>query len=242
MSTFAAEQTGIVALPETIGIFDRLDMLRRQAGFLATTRGELNEAFGLLTFIETPGGAGTHLAEIGAHQNAHGADPVPAQLSVTREYTGYAGRARYDRSTLVTLQEEIQARETAHPFSTLDPGSLYTGRGQLARYMDLAKLAADKDPSKFPFVPLRGYTKGERNAVDPYTVDRPKPEVAAHIDATLGKIRTGMAPKIVAAAIHDQHNRFTFWKDRLVEIESHQTGAARAAARKSLESFGIRNR
>ncbi len=224
---------------ETIGVFDRLDMLRRQAGFLATTRGELNEAFGLLAFAERPAGAATHLAEIAAHQHSHGADPIKAQLSVVREYGGYALRARTDRTMLGTLREELQESGRNHPFATLDPSRIYTGKGQLVRFVDLNQLAAHKDATKFPFMPLRGYSKGERSAADSYIAARPAPDVEDHIDEVLGKIRTGRAPAAANAAIIDQKNRFKFWTERIQEIEGHQTGVVRHAARLSLDELGI---
>lgn len=242
MSVVPHETVTAPTSSETIGVLDRLDMLRRQAGFLATTRGELNEAFGLLAFADRPGGAATHLAEIAAHQYKHKADPIQAQLSVTREYGGYALRARTDRTMLRTLQEELQDSAKHHPFSALNPNSLYTGKGQLVRFIDLGKLATQKDTTKFPFVPLRGYTKGERNAVDPYVATRPAIDVAIHIDTEVHKIRTGKAPALVAAAIADQKHRFEFWSERLEEIEGHQTGVVRHAARRSLQELGIHSK
>jgi hypothetical protein len=242
MSTLPYETIVPAAVPETIGALERLDVLRRQAGFLATTRGELNEAFGLLAFEDSPGGAAQHLAEIGRHQAAHDADPVRAQLSVTREYAGYAQRSRTDRTMLGTLAEELRDSTPKHPFSVLDPAAVHTGKGQLVRFVDLGRLAAHKNPQQFPFMPLRGYGKGERDAADPYIAEHPKPVVAQHIAVVLGRIRAGKAPAVVGSAIEDQQNRFGFWTARLQEIESHQTGAVRAAARRSLQGLGVRGR
>jgi hypothetical protein len=225
---------------QTIEVYDRLDILQHQAGFLATSREELNEAFSLLSFIDTAAGAAGHLAEVARHQEKHGADPVRAQLSVTDEYVGYARKARMDRLNLRTLQEELADMPGQHPFAHLNERQLYTGKGQLVRYMDLRELAHKKDADGFPFLPLRPYTKGHRDAYDPYTVTKPRPDVAARISEVLSRTRASDAKTLVAEAIQDQANRFTFWSERVQEIEAHQAQVISRVARRSLHELGFR--
>ncbi|MDB5181331.1 MAG: hypothetical protein JWP13_94 [Candidatus Saccharibacteria bacterium] len=225
---------------QNIGPFDRLEILQLDAEFLATSRDELNEAFSLLSFIDTPGGAATHLAEIARHQEKHGADPVKAQIRVTEEYVAYARKARSNRTSLRTLQEELEDMPEQHPFAHLDETRLYTGKGELVRYMDLRTLAFTKDISAFPFSPLRPYTKGQRGAHDPYTVESPRAEVADRIREVLSSTRTHDAKDLVGEAINEQANRYTFWAERVHEIEAHQARAISLVARRSLHELGFR--
>ena len=223
--------------PDTIEILDRLEIIKNEEGFLATSRGELNEAFNVRTF--GIGGAAKHLAEISQHQVTHGADPQTATSSVTREYGGYGERARADLTSLLTLSEELEDQASANPLATVDATRLLTGTGQYVRYVDLSKLATTKDVVQFSFNPLRGYTKLKRDAYDPYISTQPAPEVQAHIQAILGSTRQWEMRQVLAAAVEDQRHRLGFWKDRVSEIEKHQTGVTRGVAQTVLHRMGV---
>ena len=62
----------------TLPLLERLHILKATAGFLPTTRGEVNEALALLDYLHKPGKTAAHLNEILLHQLKEGtktADP-----------------------------------------------------------------------------------------------------------------------------------------------------------------------
>lgn len=224
---------------EVIEALDRLDIMKRQAGFLPTSRRELNEAYSLLSFTHEPGGAGLHLAKIAGHQRRHGADVPRTLRGVIAGYVAYARRARTDRTNLVTLHEELAEADSVDRLSS-PAGHVYTGLGQLVRYIDLSNLALNKHPADFPFMPLHKYT--DSPTPDDYVVTQPSPEVAARIKDVMESTSKWEAERWVASAIDDQRQRQDFWTERLQEIKQHYTytGPVRAMARRALEDLGIR--
>ncbi len=222
--------------PELIGAIERLDIIHHQEGFLPTSRRELNEAFSLLTFIGQPGGTAKHLAEISRHQAKHGADAPRTLRSVTAEYITYRRRSLADRSNLITLREELEDVKDTHRFSQAQ-GSMHTGLGQLARFMDLTKLAQQKDFASFPFSPLRRYTPTP--GPDKYVMTQRDPIVDARIAEVVAPLRKWEAERWVDAAIEDQAKRHDFWSARLQEVAQHQTGQVRAMARQALEGARV---
>ena len=233
------QEAALFPLSENIDVLNRLDILHRDEGFLATSRGELNKAFNVRSFIETPGGAATHLAEIARRQGRYGADAVRTQFAVIREYAGYAQRARVDRTALRTFSEELDEIEYTDNFANLNPDRLHTGRGQFVRFVDLGRLAVTKDVSQFPFSPLRGYGEGARDACDAYVPIRPRAEVAERIAEVLSSTRLWQARQLTPVAITDQEKRYGFWSERLKEIEKHQTaGPVKAVVQSALTGLG----
>lgn len=225
---------------ETIDVYGKLEVVKEQAEFLATSHGEVNKAMSLLDDMQKPWGAAIHIREVGQHQAKYEHAREPAQIAVVREFASYAGRARVDRTNLGTLKEEVADLSSGHPFQYLPENRFVSGRGALVRYIDLSRLAREKDPLAFPFPPLRGYTPGSQDAYDLYTVNNPQPVVATHIAEVLSKIRRYDAEDLVRDAHEDQVNRFTFWSARLQEVARHQMGAAGAAAKRELGRLGVK--
>jgi len=229
-----------MAEPELMVALDRLDFMNRQAGFLPTSRRELNESFSLLSFMQEPGGAAKHIAEVARHQDKHEADPVRTTRSIILEYSHYARRARVDRTSLLTLKEELEETDGVHTLSS-PKDEIYTGLGQLVRYIDLSHLALNKRPEDFPFMPLRKYTP-VATTPDSYVMTQPSEEVEARIKDVLSHTRKYEAERWVKAAVEDQTHREDFWIDRLREIKKHQAGGQlRALTSRILADLGAKD-
>jgi hypothetical protein len=234
------------ALPQTIEFIERLDTLRKTRGFMPTSLGEGNEAFALLSYIDTSAGSAGHVNEILQHQIKHKEkqeregrevkieDPTAAVRSVTNEYAGYALRARTDVTALSALQTELADIQHANPFLSLRELNLQNGIRQLVRFVDLSNLAAGRPVDIRPFI-IRADKR--RSALDPYIIPEPSREMLAHMDSVLGNTRLWQARRLVQPAINDQSNRRDFWTERVVELDKHI--AARPIARRALRALGV---
>lgn len=211
---------GSEAEPDTIEALDRLDIVRREVGFLPTTRRELKEAYGLLRPVA-------------------GVDQPRTLRSVIADYATYARRARVDRAHLVTLHEELAEAKHADRLSS-PTEYVHTGLGQLVRYMDLSSLALNKRPADFPFMPLREF--GDSPTPDDYVVTKLSPEVAERINQVLASTAKWEAERWVDNAIDDQRHRQDFFVTHLQQIERQYTYASpvRAITRRVLEDLGVR--
>ena len=211
-----------------IELSDRLRTIRDIHGFMPTSKTEINGAFGLLPFMETPGGAAKHLNEILLHQKKARTDtPDAAVRSVTREYAGYAAKARADGSNLVYLRQELADLDDASNLKTLQSVGIQTGLPQFVRYYDLSRLANDGTVVVSPFTKR---SDGKASALDPYTAPQPTKEMKLHMDKVAATTRVWDARKVVEGMISDQHNRFGFWTARLREARAHTLAAPVATA------------
>jgi hypothetical protein len=219
-------------LPETPQMAtERLFEVSQAAGFLATSRTELNEAYTLLDITETV----THLDEIRLHQKRHDVpDPMEAVRSIVTGYRDFARRARFDRTALWNLDDELAARRSATPITALAhldlPGGNLSGVPQLVRYRDLHMHAEGKPLGKDAFFPLYPYHDGKHRALDAYTVAKPGPQAQARIETVTKAVRLHEARKLVNPALTDQQNRADFWTDRLLRARLHPMVTATANA------------
>lgn len=233
-----AAEPEVVASPEQIHTLERLLIVGEEEGFYPTSRRELNEAFNLRSFRETPGGAAKHLAEVSAHQVKHNASPREAVRSIANEYFGYARRARTDKTNLLTLQEEVSDLSQHNRLETVKTSMISTGLGQLVRYIDLKKLAHTQDFSQFDVTVLRGYDREHNDAFDNYVSSEPSKEMTAHIESVISSMRLWQLSETVDAAITEQSKRFEFWVECLKESRRHSV--ARPIAYNALISLGIK--
>lgn len=225
---------------EVISVLDRLKTLQMEDGFSPSSRGELNEAWNLRTFIPVRGGTAKHLAEVAIHQGKYGHEAGRATASITRDYVLYAGGARTDIAMLKTLAEELDELSETNRLAVVPRESVATGLGQLVRYKDLRELGNSRDFSQFPFSPLRPYNKDLPRTYDPYVQPVPPSRVQIRIDEVLETTRLWEAKRETQLAISEQRARHEFWAARLQEIDSHSTGVTRAVAAKALEGFGLK--
>jgi hypothetical protein len=215
-STAPEEQNDL----ETIGRLQRLEIMKQDHGFYPTSLRELSEAFTVTAFDTKRGGAAKHLAEIARHQEKYDADPVKAAVSVTTEFGLYAQQARTDATALLQLKDELSVPD-AHQFSAAEP-LMVTGRGLVARFIDLKELAALKGAGNSEFDPL--------TVVSGYRGDQPTAQMAAHIRNQLKGLRLAEAKAVVDGAVSDQRARFDFWTQQVAAIRRHNTGASRIVA------------
>lgn len=231
---------GLPSPDVAVPILDRLTIVQMQDGFLPTSRGELNEAYNLKTFIDRPGAAGKHIAEVLQHQRKHQVeDPTRAGIHKTRQYASYAQRARTDKTMLLTLREELSELSSANPLSALDRSRLHTGLGQFVRFVDLRELSRTKEFTGFPFSPLRPYSVDMPETYDPYVASQPDVYIDQRIEEVLAKTRVWEAVRDVDSALNDQSARFSFWANRLQEIQKYQTAGIKAVAGEVLQNLGI---
>jgi hypothetical protein len=210
---------------------ERLFEVSQVAGFLATSRTELNEAYTLLDVTDTV----THLDEIRIHQKRYDVpDPMEAVRSVVTGYRDFARRAHFDKTALWDLDDELGARRSAIPITSLAnldlPGGHLSGVPQLVRYRDLHMHAEGKPLGKDAFFPLYPYHDSPHRALDAYTVARPGQQAQARIETVTKAVRLHEARKLVNPAITDQQNRADFWTDRLMRARLHPMVTATANA------------
>jgi hypothetical protein len=190
--------------------FQRIDALPRlEDGFLPTTLPEQTEVLSLQSFIDRPGGAARHLAEVVKHQRkADTDDPQAAARRITRDYINYAQDAKARFYELEALGDEL---EDANPELILDRVVTATQPGVLAfmRYFDLSTLrhtgnirAVGYDPQKTKYLPDNG-------------------GIVAHAEMAVESWRVHQVRKRLPEAKQDQANRTGFFLKRLVEVKDH---------------------
>ncbi len=197
-------------------IVERLTTIHEQLGFYPTSLNELSRSHMILGFRGTAGGAAKHVAEVVTHQSKDSVntdDPLAAARSLTSTFAAYARRARTDKAALMELQKEL-SQSTASPLSGVDAIAV-TGRGQLARYLDLLQLA---EKGKGGEVLADSTVKA---GSDHYIAGSPDSHMRAHISAVLSSKRLGETRQGLPAVIKEQTARQTFWMQCLMDIAQH---------------------
>jgi hypothetical protein len=219
-------------------LLERMQAVRGTANFLPTSRGEINEAFALLSFLHEPGKTARHLNEVLRHQQkSRTDDPAAAVRSITREYAGYARKARADCFNLTAMQQELDeySQNDGSKLRMLKDAGRLTGTAQFVRHRDLSRLAGTGEQGIVS--PFQTRSDGKRSALDPYTITEPTDEMTEHIAQELGSVRIWEAQKGIGAMITDQQNRFSFWTDRLREARAHSV--ALPVANAALQALGV---
>ena len=222
--------------PELAG---RLAWLRENHGFMPTSQGEANEAYGLAGPKAADGNAASRLAAIEGRQYKKGVDsPEVTVRAVASEYAEYAWKARVDSWQLRTLAEDLTSQDAGRSLRQVDPVG---GVPQLVRYYDLRRLVAEgivvAEGANVlePFVRRDGGQK--RSALDPYTTSTPSKAMRDHLGGMAGTITVGRAQQLLPEAVTDQQERETFWVERLREARTHRV--ARPIATAALERMKI---
>ena len=239
---FDAELVGEVTPFSNTVLLERLQVMRATHGFIPTSPDEANDAYNLLTFLDTPGKTATHLNEILLHQTSDPSkgklvktdNPGAAVRSVTQGFTRYAKKARSDLSQLRFLEGELAELDSDMNLRTLAGARLQSGIPQLVRYHDLRLLVNEGTTRITPFASGKSV---RRMAVDPYTVSEPTRPMRQHMAAVTEGLRIWQAKGFIKAMVEDQEKRRDFWADRLHEAMAH--AVARPIATVTLSDLGL---
>jgi hypothetical protein len=224
-----------------VGLEDRLYSLRESAGFLGTSRDEVNAAFGLLDEGSIVIATARHLNEIYRHQQkADTADPAAAVRSVTQQYVSYANKARHDYTFLQFLDANVHNPDLVNHRLSLDEIGAEDGVSQLTRFIDLSTYASRQTAEGMLLNPLEAegrviIGRKKTNAYDPYTTGAPTALGKERIDQ-VSDMPVVDAIKILPAALQDQKKRWEFWEIALkgANVYPHSRVIAKAA----LETLG----
>jgi hypothetical protein len=201
------EQGELPFFDRSLDRYDRLDLLHEVEGFLATSQDELTRATIIEPFIDRPGGAAAHLAEVGAHQRTAGKDDVlAAQRRITRQIVGWASDAHQSGRTLEGLDDALDG---TNPHLVLDRVLEPKDARMLPflRFFDLAMLkqtrrAVGYDPLKVKYV--------ETNA-----------GIMHYVGEAIGHWRVQQVRRRLPNAQAHEAARFDFWTARMREIQRH---------------------
>lgn len=211
--------------------YHRIEVLDRIEGFLPATKPEQVESMGLQSVIEKPWGTSKHLAEIALGRNkehVNTKDPEAAVRKIVHDYVGWAADALASSQTLATLKEAIAY---AHPevklkdLDELENQEVQAGLLKFLRFYDLSVLARTGE------IEAVGYDPQLVN----YSTDNPGIMYYLGLASEVWGVHS-VRSRLPDAEDHESR-RFLFWMERLTEVKSHSTGAARAIAAQGIDKI-----
>lgn len=222
-----------------MGQAERLLVVHDLLGFYPGNNHELNRAFAIKDHRGTPYGTAGYLNEILLHQMKTPKSEAPgaALLSIVSEMESYASKAKLDKTSLRTLEEEVNDSEDLSSLTSMSKTGANTGLGQFVRRHDIELVARTGNPAVLPFNPLEATAK--RNGFDYYTASQPSVMVQARIEEVMSSVRLWQAKAMIEEMIDEQSARFKFWAECLSDAKRHSI--ARGAAHTALTRLGVTN-
>jgi hypothetical protein len=213
--------------------YERLETIQKIHGFHPSMIQEQNEIMRMDPFLNTPGGAATHLAEVILRQkkSPNVTDYTRAARSLTRGYIDYALDAQRSVTDMESLRDSLPGIRpslllqdvTDEEGETITPIEL--GVIPYMRYLDLNLLCITRSLSKIGYDPQKPKYEA-RN-----------PAIVFYAKEMMGKKTVQQVAKELPAAISDQVARFVYFVERVHEIEKHTYNPLRGVAQSGLNKI-----